>query len=89
VATAARVVTVNGTWRLVSYLIVAGLLVAVALRFVAALVFIEAFDPFLVSDYIVAITSGVLVPIWAILLARGVSEPGERPMPDPMPTVPG
>jgi hypothetical protein len=89
VATAARVVTVNGTWRLVSYLIVAGLLVAVALRFVAALVFIEAFDPFLVSDYIVAITSGVLVPIWAILLARGVSEPMPDSlagsMPGPMP----
>jgi hypothetical protein len=84
VATAARVVTVSGTWRLLSYLIVAGLLVAVALRFVAALVFIEAFDPFQVSDFIVAITSGVLVPIWAILLARGVSEPVTERMAGPM-----
>lgn len=75
VAVAARVVTVSATWRLLSYLIVIGLLVAVALRFVAALVFIEAFDPFQVADIIVAITSGVLVPIWAILLARGVMDP--------------
>ena len=72
---AARVVTVSNTWRLLSYAIVVGILVAVAIRFTASLVFIEAFDPFQVSDLIVAVTSGILVPIWAILLARGVSEP--------------
>lgn len=76
-AVAARVLAVGSTWRLVSYVIVAGLLLAVALRFVAALVFIEAFDPFQVSDIIVAVTSGILVPIWAVMLARGVMPPGE------------
>lgn len=76
-AVATRVLAVGSTWRLVSYVIAAGLLLAVALRFVAALVFIEAFDPFQVSDIIVAITSGILVPIWAVMLARGVQEPDE------------
>jgi hypothetical protein len=75
VALAARVVEVSSTWRLLSYAIAVGVLVAVAIRVVASLVFIEAFDPFQVSDLIVAFTSGILVPIWAILLARGVSEP--------------
>jgi hypothetical protein len=75
VALASRVVEVSSTWRLLSYAIAAGVLVAVAIRVVASLVFIEAFDPFQVSDLIVAVTSGVLVPIWAILLSRGVAEP--------------
>jgi hypothetical protein len=39
---------------------------------------IDAFDPFQVSDLIVAVVSGILVPIWAILLARGVSYPEEQ-----------
>jgi hypothetical protein len=46
-----------------------------------SLVFIEAFDPFQVSDLIVAITSGILVPIWAILLSRGISGPEAQPGP--------
>jgi hypothetical protein len=79
VALAGRVVEVSSTWRLLSYAIAAGVLVAVAIRFIASLVFIEAFDPFQVSDLILAITSGILVPIWAILLARGVSEPEAEP----------
>lgn len=80
VAVAGRLLTVSAAWRMLSYAIAIGLLVAVALRFVAALVLIEAFDPFQVSDLIVAITSGILVPIWAILLARGVSEPEREPV---------
>lgn len=79
-AVAARVVTVSSTWRLLSYAIVVGILFAVAIRFIASLVFIEAFDPFQVSDLIIAVTSGVLVPIWAILLARGVIEPEAQPV---------
>ena len=74
-AVAARVLTVSATWRILSYAIAVGVLLAVAIRFIASLVFIEAFDPFQVSDLIVAITSGILVPIWAVLLARGVAEP--------------
>lgn len=76
-AVAARVLAVSDVWRMLSYLIAAGLLLAVALRFVAALVLIDAFDPFQVSDIIVALVSGILVPIWAVLLARGVTEPME------------
>lgn len=79
VVVAGRVVEVSSTWRLLSYAIAVGVLVAVAIRFIASLVFIEAFDPFQVSDLIIAITSGILVPIWAILLARGVSEPEAEP----------
>jgi hypothetical protein len=69
VVVASRVVEVSSTWRLLSYVIAAGVLVAVAIRVVASLIFIEAFDPFQVSDLIVAFTSGILV------LARGVREP--------------
>ena len=74
-AVAARVLTVSSTWRLLSYAIAVAVLVAVAIRFLASLVFIEAFDPYQVSDLIIAVMSGILVPIWAILLARGVTEP--------------
>jgi hypothetical protein len=79
VALAGRVVEVSSTWRLLSYVIAAGVLVAVAIRVVASLVFIEAFDPFLVSDLIIAVAVGILVPIWAVLLSRGVSEPEAQP----------
>lgn len=79
VALASRAVEVSSTWRLLSYAIAAGVLVAVAIRVAASLVFIEAFDPFQVADLIVAITSGILVPIWAIVLARGISEPEAQP----------
>ena len=75
VALAGRVVEVSSTWRLLSYAIAAAVLVAVAIRIAASIVFIEAFDPFQVSDLIVAVTSGLLVPIWAILLWRGTPEP--------------
>jgi hypothetical protein len=80
VALAGRVVEVSSTWRLVSYAIAAGVLVAVAIRVAGSIVFIEAFDPFQVSDLIVAVTTGILVPIWAILLSRGVSEPEGQPV---------
>lgn len=79
VAVAARVVTVSPAWRTLSYAVAVGVLAAVALRFAAAIVFIEAFDPYQVSDLIVAVTSGVLVPIWAVLLARGIVEPEGQP----------
>jgi hypothetical protein len=75
VAVAARVVQVSSTWRVVSYAIAAGVLIAVAIRVAGSIVFIEAFDPFQVSDLIIAVSTGILVPIWAILLSRGVSEP--------------
>ena len=73
-----RIVNVSPLWRSLSYAIAGLLLLAVALRVVAALVFIEAFDPFQISDIVIAATSGILVPIWAILLARGVAEPDSQ-----------
>lgn len=80
VAMAARVVEVSSTWRLLSYVIAAGVLVAVAIRVTASLVFIEAFDPFQVSDLILAIVLAILVPVWAVLLSRGVSDDEAQPV---------
>jgi hypothetical protein len=80
VALAARVVEVSSTWRVLSYAIAAAVLVAVAIRVAGSLVFIEAFDPYQISDLIVAFSSGILVPIWAILLSRGVTEPEAQPV---------
>jgi hypothetical protein len=83
VALAGRVVAVSASWRVVSYAVAVGALLAAAIRVTASLVFIEAFDPFQVSDLIIAITSGILVPVWAILLERGVSEPEVEPVAAP------
>ncbi len=80
VALAGRIVEVSSTWRTLSYVIAAGILIAVFIRVLGAFVFIAAFDPFQVSDLIVAVISGILVPIWAILLARGISEPQAEPV---------
>jgi hypothetical protein len=56
-------------------------LVAAAIRVVNAFVFIEAFDAFWVSDLMVGLAAGILVPIWAILLARGAAR--QAPMLEP------
>jgi hypothetical protein len=71
-AVAGRIVDISPAWRTLSYLIAVVILIGVALRVIAAFVFIAAFDPFQVSDLVVAFAAGILVPIWAILLARGV-----------------
>ena len=72
-AVSGRLLDISPTWRLVSYAIAVLALFAVALRVVTAFVFIEAFDPFQISDVLIAIAAGILVPIWAILLARGLT----------------
>ena len=72
-AIAGRLVEISSAWRTVSYLIAAVILLAVVIRVAASFVFIEAFDPFQVTDLMVALAAGILVPIWAVLLARGVS----------------
>lgn len=79
VAVAGRVVEVSSTWRLLSYAIAVAVLVAVVIRVAGSIVFIEAFDPFQVSDLIVAVASGILVPIWAILLWRGTPQAPAEP----------
>ena len=73
VAFAGRLLDFTTAWRMISYTIAILLLFAVALRLIAALVFIEAFDPFMVADLLTAVAAGVLVPIWAVLLARGLA----------------
>ena len=75
VALAGRVVEVSSTWRLLSYAIAVGALAAAALQVAGSIVFIGAFDPFLVADLILAVVSGILVPIWAILLWHATSQP--------------
>jgi hypothetical protein len=70
-----RIVKVSPVWQTLSGIIAIALLVGVALRVLAAFIFVGAFDPYQVSDLIVAATAGILVPIWAILLARGASDP--------------
>jgi hypothetical protein len=80
-AIAGRIIDVSPAWRTLSYLIAIVLLFAVALRIVAAFVFIELFDPFQVSDLGIAVAAGILVPIWAILVARGAREPAVYPAP--------
>jgi len=73
VALAGRLLNFSSTWRLVSYAIALLLLVAIALRLLAAFVFVPLFDPFQVSDLLTAVGAGILVPVWALLLARDVS----------------
>jgi hypothetical protein len=77
VALAGRLIAISSTWRLISYAISALILVAVALRMIAAFVFVPVFDPFQVSDVLVALGAGILVPIWAILLSRGIASAPE------------
>ncbi len=72
VAIAGRLLDVSPAWRTLSYVIAALLLIAAAIRAISAFVFISAFDPFQVTDLLVALAAGILVPIWAILLARGL-----------------
>jgi len=74
VAAAGRVVTVSSLWRTLSYLIAIVLILAAVLRALAAFVLIEAIDPFQISALATALAAGVLVPIWAILLARGIGD---------------
>jgi hypothetical protein len=74
-ALAGRLLNFSPTWRLVSYAIALLLLFAAALRILAAFVFVEAFDPFQLSDILTAIAAGILVPIWAIMVARAVGRP--------------
>lgn len=69
---AGRIVEISPAWRTISYLIAAVALLAVAVRVLAAFIFVSAFDPFQVSDLLIAAVAGVLVPIWAVMLARNI-----------------
>jgi hypothetical protein len=74
VAVAGRLIAVSSLWRNLSYVIAIVLVLAAMLRALAAFVFIEAIDPFQISSLATALAAGILVPIWAILLARGIGE---------------
>jgi hypothetical protein len=75
VAVAGRLIDVSPTWRTLSSLIAGVLIVGVGLRVLEAFVSIQGVNLFQISDLAVAVAAGILVPIWAILLARGVREP--------------
>lgn len=75
VAIAGRLLAVSPAWRTLSYIIAALFLGAVAIRVLAAFVFIAAFNPFQFSDLLTAAAAGILLPVWAILLARGIRGP--------------
>ena len=75
VALAGRLVDISPAWRTLAYATAAALFLAVALRVLAEFVFIGAFDPYQVSDLILAFAGGILVPVWAVLLARGAANP--------------
>jgi len=75
VALAGRLIAISAAWQTLSYVIAVVLLLAVGLRVLADFVFIGAFDPFQVSDLMIAFGAGILVPVWAALLARGAGDP--------------
>jgi hypothetical protein len=70
IALAGRLINVSSAWRTLAYLIVVVVVLAVIVRIVSAFVFISAFDPGQISDLLTALALAVLVPIWAVMLAR-------------------
>ena len=72
-ALAGRLVPISSTWRFLSYAIAILLIFAAALRVSAPFIFLDI-DLFQISDVVAGLTLAVLVPIWAILLARGAGK---------------
>jgi hypothetical protein len=72
---AGRYVAVSSMWRTLSYAIAVILIVAVGLRVLASYVSTGDIDLFYWTDVVINLTIAVLVPIWAILLARGSMKP--------------
>lgn len=69
VAFAGWVVNVSRDWRILSYLIALGAVGGAALRI---------FGAYQTSDIVLGLSAGILVPIWAFLLARGSGRLAER-----------
>jgi hypothetical protein len=63
-AVAGRLVAISPLWTTLSYLIAIALFLGIALQLLGQGNF---------ADIVIGITSGIAVPIWAILLARGAS----------------
>ncbi|HUP82824.1 MAG TPA: hypothetical protein VM284_01385 [Candidatus Limnocylindria bacterium] len=68
---AGKVVSVSTWWRQLSYAIALILIISVALRVLASYVSFGEIDLFHWTDVVINLTIAILVPIWAILLARG------------------
>jgi hypothetical protein len=80
VALAGRAVAVSSLWRTLSYVIGGMLLLSVVFRLMDPYVSHEPglfHDLFHLSDWLVPLALGILVPIWAILLARGAGRSTE------------
>jgi len=73
---AGRYVAISPAWRFLSYGIAILLVLATALRITALFVFLDI-DLFQISDLMAGLTLAVLVPIWAIMLARGAGKTEE------------
>jgi hypothetical protein len=70
---AGRLVRISPTWRFLSYAIALLLLFATVLRLLPGVLTLEI-DVFQIADLVAGLTLAILVPIWAILLARGAGE---------------
>jgi hypothetical protein len=77
-ALAGRLVAISPAWKTLSYLIAAVLVFGVALRVLSAFLSVQGVDLFQISDLVVAVGAGILVPIWAVMLARGATD--SRPL---------
>ena len=73
-AFAGRLVAVSATWRWLSYLIAVLILFTAGVRLLVQFVDLN-FDLGMATDILGAIATGILVPIWAVLLARGIGRP--------------
>jgi hypothetical protein len=69
-AFAGRLVDISSAWRTLSYLTAATLLLAVVVRLMDDYISIDGFDFVQISDLMIAAASGIMVPIWAVILAR-------------------
>lgn len=72
-ALAGRLVPVSSNWRLLAYLIAILLLLTAAIRLLLQLNVVNLnVDVGMYTDLASAVATGILVPIWAVLLARSV-----------------
>jgi hypothetical protein len=70
-ALAGRLVPVSSTWRMLSYAIALILIVAGVVRMLAYVMQLP-FDAFMTTDVAIGLTAAILVPIWAVMLSRGL-----------------
>jgi hypothetical protein len=81
---AARLIDAGSAFRTVSYLIAVVLIGATVLRVLNHFLPNMGFDLLMILDIVVSLTTGILVPIWAILLARSVADADSGPDAEPV-----